>query len=84
MMYGLDDKDNSIEDVAHRVHLAISEHCTGDCRTIFASLDACARDAVAALWASPVKTYVPLLAYRQVRECIRQGSCPSGHEEPLS
>ena len=84
MTYGLDDKDRSIEDVAYRIRLAVSEHCADECCTIFASLDACARDAVAALWASPVKTYVPLLAYRQVRECIRQGSCPSGHEEPLS
>lgn len=39
MMYGLDDKDDSIEDVAHRVLLAFSEHCTGDCRAVASSLE---------------------------------------------
>lgn len=80
MMHGLDDKDDSIEDVAHRVHLAISEHCTGDCREVASSLERCAEEAVSALWANPIKIYIPLLAYRRVQDCIRQGYCPSQQE----
>ena len=38
-------------------------------------LDACVSDAVARLWESRIKTFVPLLTLRRVRRCIRTGTC---------
>ena len=38
----------------------------------------CVRSSVEPLWSSPIKTYVPLLAWRQVRCCIRACSCDCG------
>lgn len=38
-------------------------------------LDHCAREAVDGLWDGQVKTFVPLLALRRVRACIRAGTC---------
>jgi hypothetical protein len=40
-------------------------------------LDACVREAVETLWESEVRTFVPLLALRRVRACIRAGTCDS-------
>ncbi len=42
------------------------------------ALDRCVREAVFALWDSPIKTFVPLLALRRVRCCIRTGTCDFG------
>ncbi len=42
---------------------------------LYPALDACTHDAVAALWDSRIKTFVPLLALRRVRCCIRAGAC---------
>lgn len=52
------------------------EECAPGACLVHPVLDACARDAVAKLWDSPIKTFVPLLALRQVRGCIRAGACP--------
>jgi hypothetical protein len=41
----------------------------------FLELDRCVREAVDALWQSDVKTFVPLLALRRVRACLRAGTC---------
>lgn len=41
-------------------------------------LEGCAREAVARLWDCPVKIYVPLLALRRVRCCVRAGCCDCG------
>lgn len=38
-------------------------------------LDRCAREAVNGLWVSQIKTFVPLLALRRVRSCVRAGTC---------
>ncbi len=38
-------------------------------------LERCVRNAVAAMWDSRIKTFVPLLALRRVRGCIRAGTC---------
>jgi hypothetical protein len=38
-------------------------------------LDPCVREAVDTLWASEIKTFVPLLALRRVRACLRAGTC---------
>ncbi len=38
-------------------------------------LDRCVREAVGELWGSRISTFVPLLALRRVRCCIRAGTC---------
>ena len=38
-------------------------------------LDRCVRDAVEGLWDSRSKTFVPLLALRRVRCCVRARTC---------
>jgi len=38
-------------------------------------LDQCVRDAVLELWDGKVRTFVPLLAMRRVRSCVRAGGC---------
>ena len=38
-------------------------------------LDGCVRDAVKGLWDSRIKTFVPLLALRRVRCCVRARTC---------
>ncbi|MDP9368820.1 MAG: hypothetical protein M3Q03_11185 [Chloroflexota bacterium] len=50
------------------------EECLDD-RLPAPVLDRCVRDAVAAMWDSRIKTFVPLLALRRVRGCIRAGTC---------
>lgn len=50
------------------------EECLDDQLTPLV-LDRCVRDAVAGLWDSDVKTFVPLLALRAVRGCVRAGTC---------
>jgi hypothetical protein len=45
-------------------------------------LDACVEQAIDWHWPSAVATYVPLLAFRDVQDCVRHGSCP-GISEPL-
>ncbi len=37
-------------------------------------VEGCVRDAVAALWDSRIETFVPLLALRRVRGCLRAGA----------
>ncbi len=38
-------------------------------------LDGCVRDAIEGLWDSRIKTFVPLLALRRVRCCVRARTC---------
>ena len=45
---------------------------------IHAMLDDCVREAVSRVWDSAVPTFVPLLALRHVRCCIRAGTCDCG------
>lgn len=80
MIHQLNGDCRGIDEVARRVHLTISEHCTGDCCAVASSLEHCAEEAVAALWMNPVKIYIPLLAYRHVQDCIRQGHCSPQQE----
>ncbi len=69
-----------INDAAAAVELVrreALEECPPDHRLAM-ELDACVEDAVRNLWDSRIKTYVPLLALRQVRCCLRAGSCDCG------
>ena len=61
--------------VVAAVYRRASEECaTGHC-PIARQLEGCVRDAVAAVWDGRVKTFVPVLALRRVRACIRAGTC---------
>jgi hypothetical protein len=59
------------------------EECSEYACQIFPILDECVAWAVNQHWQSRVKSFVPLLALRSVRECIRAGECkdlPSSSE----
>ena len=66
----------TIEDARNRVYNMVAELCSDASCPIQPVLDRCVSDAVAARWSSPIKTFVPLLAFREVQECIRLGFCP--------
>jgi hypothetical protein len=57
------------------MHMA-SEMCGDERCAVLSQLDQCVDKAVASRWTSPVKSFVPLFAYREVRQCIEQGFCP--------
>lgn len=71
----------SMEEVIRSVTREAKEECDADCCALAGSLDTCARQTVAALWPSRVRSFVPLLALRGVRECISAGRCPSTPDE---
>ena len=66
---------NDVETIVALVTREAREECAPGACLIRPVLDECARDAVADLWDSRIKTFVPLLALRRVRCCIRAGSC---------
>ncbi len=69
---------NDVESIVALVRRGAAKECAPDACLIYPVLDACARDAVSDLWDSRIKTFVPLLALRRVRCCIRAGRCDSG------
>lgn len=66
----------SQEDARARVLTMVAEVCKDDSCPIQPVLDQCVSDAVTFRWQGTVKNYVPLLAFRDVQECIRLGYCP--------
>ena len=64
-----------IERIIARVKREAAQECPPDGCVLAPTLDRCVRESVSALWSSRVKTFVPLLALRRVRCCIRAGSC---------
>ncbi len=66
----------SYEDARMRVMAMALEACADHGCPIEAQLERCVDEALRERWGNPVKTYVPLLAFREVQECIRLGSCP--------
>jgi hypothetical protein len=73
-------RDRSRLDIIQLVTTQAREECSGECCTLSASLDACVEQVVTALWPNRIRTYVPLLALREVRECIRAGTCEPRQE----
>jgi hypothetical protein len=61
--------------IVARVLREASEECPPGGCPIAPMLDRCVEEAVAGLAGSRVTTYVPLLALRRVRSCIRAGTC---------
>ncbi len=66
---------SDLESVVAIVVREATEECEPGACLVHSVLDACTRDAVTRLWASEIRAYVPLLALRRVRACIRAGSC---------
>lgn len=64
------------DQLVSQIRRAALEECEATSCPIHPVLDLCASTAVARYQNSRIKTFVPLLALRQVRDCIRQGSCP--------
>ncbi|CAN5761242.1 hypothetical protein BH24CHL3_BH24CHL3_10660 [soil metagenome] len=54
----------SFDDARTRVMHMVSELCSDEQCVVVASLDRCVTDAVSTRWSNPVKTFVPLFAYR--------------------
>ncbi|MGH2558534.1 MAG: three-helix bundle dimerization domain-containing protein [Thermomicrobiales bacterium] len=68
------------EAIVALVRREAAEECqVGSC-LIAPVLDRCVRDAVGVLWDSRIRTFVPLLALRSVRTCIRCGRCEARHQ----
>jgi hypothetical protein len=66
---------SDVDSIVDLVKREACEECAAGACLIFPALDDCARDAVEMYWDSRIKTFVPLLALRRVRACIRAGSC---------
>ncbi len=64
------------EDALARV-LAMALSVCGDAScSIQPVLDQCVAESVDRFWPGSVRNYVPVLAFREVQECIRRGTCP--------
>jgi hypothetical protein len=66
---------SDVDSIVQLVKRGAKEECAPGACLVYPALDACARDAVEAYWDSRIKTFVPLLALRRVRACIRAGTC---------
>jgi hypothetical protein len=66
----------SRDDITARVIRMVTELCSDESCPIQPVLEQCVDDAISSYWPNKVETFTPLLAFRDVKECIRQGSCP--------
>ena len=66
---------DEIETIIATVRRAAAEECQPGRCALAPMLDRCVQETVSDLWSSRVRTYVPLLALRRVRGCIRAGRC---------
>jgi len=64
------------EEARTRVMTMAADLCADASCPIQPVLDRCVDRALESRWSSPIKTYIPLLAFREVQECIRLGACP--------
>ena len=62
------------ETVINVVKRAVEEACLDD-HLSPPALDRCVHQAVDGLWDSRIRTFVPLLALRRVRCCVRARTC---------
>ncbi len=76
MTNGMERDIKSFEDARRRVMTMAFESCADETCPIQSELERCVDQALQSRWSNPVKTYVPLLAFREVQECIRLGYCP--------
>lgn len=71
-----DEEALSREDITARVMRMVTELCGDESCPIQPVLEQCVDDAISTYWTNKITTFAPLLAFRDVKECIRQGSCP--------
>jgi predicted nucleotide-binding protein (sugar kinase/HSP70/actin superfamily) len=64
--------------VIDRVRREAKGKCMAHSCPVVSILDDCVESVVEALWERRVKAFVPFLALRQIRCCIRTGSCDCG------
>ena len=76
MTDGMQSDIRSFEEARTRVMTMAIEACVDETCPIQAQLERCVDQALQSRWSNPVKTYIPLLAFREVQECIRLGYCP--------
>ncbi len=76
MTDGMETDVRSFEEARTRVMTMVTELCADESCPIQPVLGRCVDQALQSRWSNPVKTYVPLLAFREVQECIRLGYCP--------
>ena len=62
--------------IRQRVTTMVADICGDESCLIRPVLGACIDHAIDRRWPSPVMTFVPLLVFRDVQECVRQGQCP--------
>jgi hypothetical protein len=80
----VNNEDPELLGAIDRVTRLIADECSGDCCDLAPSLGMCVHEVVTSRWrASRIKTFVPLLALREVRTCVRTGSCEPRVESPL-
>ncbi|MGD9711139.1 MAG: hypothetical protein AB7V46_03625 [Thermomicrobiales bacterium] len=69
------DRARDIQSTVALVVREATEECDSAACPVHFVLEHCAQQAVERLWGSRIKTFVPLLALRDVRGCIQTGSC---------
>ena len=72
----MSDDIGTFDQARTRLMAMATEVCADDSCPILPVLDGCVDQALRSRWSNPVKTYIPLLAFREVQECIRLGYCP--------
>ncbi len=73
----MSDDIGTFDQARTRLMAMATEVCADDSCPILPVLERCVDQALESRWSNPVKTYVPLLAFREVQECIRRGHCPN-------
>jgi hypothetical protein len=69
---------DDFEHIVALVRREAEEECAPGACLVAPVLDRCVRESVSAFEASRIRSYVPLLALRRVRCCIRAGRCDCG------
>ena len=73
---GTEQDDQGLHQVEQMVQRLARERCPEGVCPVEPVLAKCVHDAVSGLWAtSRITGYVPVLALRQVQDCIRAGTC---------
>jgi hypothetical protein len=75
--------DQGFPEVLQMVERLAREECPDGACPIEPMLDRCVQETVTDLWhASRITRYVPVLALKQVRACMRAGTCEPGSPAP--
>jgi len=67
---------NTIEEAKAFVMKMAEDSCADESCLVKPVLGQCVSNAVEARWDGTVSNFVPILAFREVQECIQLGYCP--------